>query len=730
MGKSHILIVDDDESMVKTLVGILRDEGFVVSCVSNGNQALAFVHTEVPDLILLDIWLPGMDGIETLRALKRMCADVEVIMMSGHGSIKAAVEATKLGAFDYVEKPLSVDGLVLTVRRALHHREFRRHKGTLSLHRSQTPSLIGDSPQIKMIRQQVGYAWVCDEPVLIQGEPGSEKEWIARLLHKGSERREGPFVYFHSAGLSGIAMERMLFGVIGDLESWERAPSRGYLELANGGTIFLDGIDFLQHEIQDKLLQAMTTRMLQRVGGKIPIPHNVRLIASCDTALDQLQAQHRLLPGLAKQFQLCIEVPPLRERKADIPALVHHFLRVFATRYGDPLKEIDDEAMAVLLQYDWPGNVEELKCIIEQMVVAVPASRLGAPEVSAAIRDACPHKFPWDHSWRTSYPGMGRDGDHTSISNHRQHQNRRLGKTPRSLQSLRPRINTGQGVSPQVHPARQRKQRTLRRSMVIYGQGLQSGLKTGMILSPLPPNSGILFRCITTGEMIPASIDCVESTDFSTSLRKGRFSARTVEHLMSVLHAYRISNLLVKISDEVPIMDGSAADLCRLIEEGGIEEQEVPAEEFIVDRCYHVDALESQAKSIMIEPYDGFRVTYRLDYPQPLGVQEFTYEHRDGASYRREIAPARTFAFVREVEKMHNLGLVAGGRLNNVILLDDGKIVNSVRLRFPDECARHKVLDIIGDLYLLGMPIRGHVRANMTGHTENVALVRTLRDVM
>ena len=271
------------------------------------------------------------------------------------------------------------------------------------------------------------------------------------------------------------------------------------------------------------------------------------------------------------------------------------------------------------------------------------------------------------------------------------------------------------------------RQRTLCRSVVLYGQGLQSGLKTGMILSPMPPHSGILFRNITTGHTMPASVDFIESTDFCTSLKQGCLTARTVEHLMSALHAYRITNVLIKISDEVPIMDGSADAFCHLIEEAGIAEQDAVMEEFIVDRCYAVGQVRADAKFILVEPYDGFRVTYRLDYPPPLGVQEFSYEHTDSTSYRCEIAPARTFAFVREVERMQELGLIPGGRLTNVVLIGEEKIINSTPLRFPDECVRHKILDIIGDFYLLGKMVRGHVHANMTGHTENVALVKQLR---
>jgi UDP-3-O-acyl N-acetylglucosamine deacetylase len=443
MDTGRILIVDDEESIVQTLTGILRDEGFEVLWAGDGDQALLLIQTTPPDVVLLDIWLPGQDGIELLQALKETHTDTEVIMMSGHGNIETAVKATKLGASDYLEKPLSLESVLLAVNQALSR------------------------------RQQLGY-------------------------------------HTTSAHVS--------------------------------------------------------------------------------------QQQTHVLRTSARGWQRHV------------------------TAYG--------------LQ-------------------------------SAAL------------------PGQS-----------------------------------------------QQKQRTLRRSVVLYGRGLQSGLKTGIILSPLPPNSGIIFSNITSGETLPASIDFVESTDFCTSLRKGRITARTIEHVMSVLHAYRIANLLIKISDEVPIMDGSAVDFCALVEEGGIVEQDAVAEEFIVDQCYHIGEVKPEAKFILVEPYDGFRVTYRLAYPPPLGVQECAYEYRDGASYCREIAPARTFAFVRDVERMHELGLVAGGRLNNVVLIDDEKIVNSVPLRFPDEFARHKILDIIGDLYLLGQPLRGHVRANMTGHTENAALVQKLRATM
>lgn len=277
-------------------------------------------------------------------------------------------------------------------------------------------------------------------------------------------------------------------------------------------------------------------------------------------------------------------------------------------------------------------------------------------------------------------------------------------------------------------PQGKRRQRTLRRPVVLHGQGLQTGLRTGVVLAPLPPNSGIVFHDLATGERMPALVDFVTSTDFCTSLGKNGVSAWTVEHLLSALCAYGVTNVLVKLSSEVPIMDGSALAFAQALAEAGIEEQPATVEELVVDRCYTVG--QSPFRSLVIEPYDGLRVTYRLQYPPPIGVQEVSYEHRDGSSYRREIAPARTFASVQDVERLHALGLVAGGRLNNVILLDGGRVINTTPLRFPDELARHKILDLLGDLCLLGRPVRGHLRASMTGHTENIALVRCLRQAL
>jgi UDP-3-O-[3-hydroxymyristoyl] N-acetylglucosamine deacetylase len=271
------------------------------------------------------------------------------------------------------------------------------------------------------------------------------------------------------------------------------------------------------------------------------------------------------------------------------------------------------------------------------------------------------------------------------------------------------------------------KQRTLKKSIVTSGQGLHSGIKTGLIFHPLPPNSGILFTGIFGDARVPAHLDYVGSTGYATTLRTKEFAVGTVEHLLAALHSYGISNLLVKVQGEIPILDGSAAEFCNLLEEAGIQEEDEEWSDLVVDKRYRVGT--EGGESISIEPSEIFSVRYILDYPKPVGSQEHTYVYKTSGFFKEEIAPARTFGFLKDIEKLQQLGLVNGGKLNNCILIDDEKIINT-DLRFPNELARHKVLDIIGDFYLLGRPIRGAITARMTGHSDNIALLRELRKGM
>jgi len=447
MTTKKVLVVDDEESVVQSIEGVLEDEGFRVAKARSGEEAIKVFQEEEPDVTLLDIWLPGMDGIEVLKRFKWMVPECQVIMISGHATISTAMTAVKLGAFDFIEKPLSLDVLLMTIYRALDR----------------------------------------------------QKELAAQ--------RSGEIVTEESS---------------------------------QGRKIF------------------------PKEAGELPAPSS------------------------------------------------------------DPIRE------------------------------AVPLAM----------------------------------------------------KAPRR-----------KGIS-------SLPQRTLKQSMVLYGTGLFSGKKTGLLLQPLPPHSGILFGNVSSDEVVPAHVDYVETTEFATSLKKGRAIARTVEHLMAVLHAYRITNLMVKMIEEIPVMDGSALEFCKIVEEAGVEEQEEKVDELIIDR--RLETVQKN-KSLVVEPADVFSVRFFLDYPPPIGQQMLDFALEDEAAFRDQIAPARTFGFVKDAEMLGRMGRLGGGRLHNFILVDEEKIVNT-ELRFPDEFVRHKILDLIGDFYLLNRPIRGRVTAHLTGHTENITLVKKIQE--
>lgn len=421
-----ILLVDDEDGVRESVGEVLRDEGYRVVDTADGTQVLRLIRQERPELVLLDIWMPQVDGIGLLKEIKSQEPDLNVVMVSGHGNIHTAVTATKFGAFDFLEKPVSLEGLLLTVRRAL-----------------------GES----------------------SSNPGEKK----------------------------------------------RTRAKGKTETKRG---------------------------------------------------------------------------------------------------------------------------------------------------EAAALHAVPAKI---------------------------------------------------------------KQKTLKKSVVLSGQGLHSGVKTGLILHPLPAHSGVRFTGISGEATVPAHLDYVGSTGYATSLRTQGFAVGTVEHLLAVLHSYGIGNLLIKVQGEVPILDGSALEFCQAIEEAGIQEEDEEIAEIVVDRPYRVDA--KGGESITMEPAETFSVHYELRYPAPVGEQQYRYNHRGAQSFREEIAPARTFGFLKDIAKLQTMGLANGGRLSNFILIDDEKIVNT-ELRFPDEFARHKILDILGDFYLLGRPLRGAIHARMTGHSDNIALLRKIREGM
>ena len=303
---------------------------------------------------------------------------------------------------------------------------------------------------------------------------------------------------------------------------------------------------------------------------------------------------------------------------------------------------------------------------------------------------------------------------------------RALGKAPRHPTAAQRAAAAAAADSSAVRTTRKIPARTIRQSVVAHGRGLHSGVRTGIILHPLAPGSGIVFGPLSSDMLIPATVEYVQSTGYATSLYREGTGVKTVEHLLSALHGYGITNLLIKMQGEVPILDGSALEFCQLLDSAGIVEQDEEVEALSVDRTYQVGD-HSAGKFLRIEPSEQLEIDYCLEYPEPVGRQEFHYVQRDADGYRETIAPARTFGFLKEIEALEEMGLANGGRLNNCLVIGEQGIINPP-LRFEDELVRHKILDLLGDLYLLGQPIRGRVTAYRTGHGDNIALLRAIRE--
>jgi len=423
-----VLIVDDEPGILEQLSQLLREEGYQVLTAASGEEALEVHASQRPDVVFLDIWLPDRDGLETLVALLEIDPAAAVVMISGHGTAPTAVKAIKMGACNYLEKPLSLQGVLAAVADALEHRRVR------------------------------------------QGAPPT------------------------------VAAE-------------------------------------LEHAVRSEYREALA--------------------------------------------------PP--------PAI--------------PLLRVSDQP-----------------------------------------------------------------------------------------------------------------QRTIRTSAVIYGLGLHSGKRTGMVIQPLPPDSGVHFLTLPGGARIPAHISATSDTDYATTLSGGGETIRTVEHFLAVLHAAGVTNLLIKVHGEIPVLDGSALEFCHRLEAIGIVDQEAPRLEVVVDRSVR---LEQGSRYLELSPAEKFSVSYQLRYPPPVGEQFFEFTLSSFEAFKEQIAPARTFGFLRDLKMINELGLGSGGRLDNFILVGEDSVINT-ELRFPDEFVRHKILDIIGDLYLLGYPFRGRVTARFTGHRDNVEIQRRL----
>jgi two-component system nitrogen regulation response regulator NtrX len=383
----HILIVDDEPAIQSALRGVLEDEGYRVTAVGSGTEAIGVVGDEAPDIVFLDIWMPGLDGLDTLAEIKRTRPETAVVMISGHATIETAVKATRLGAYDFIEKPLSLDKTLVTVTRTLEHARLERENASLREKLDERSQIIGESAVIRALREQIAMAAPTNGRVLIYGENGSGKELVARAVHALSARADRVFVEVNCAAIPEELIESELFGHEKGAFTGAHSRRRGRFELADGGTIFLDEIGDMSLKTQAKVLRALEEQSFERVGGKDTIKVDVRVIAASNRDLPALIRLGRFRDDLFYRLSVIpIEVPPLRARTEDIPLLVDHFIRVFSAGNGRRVKTLSGEALAYFLAYDWPGNVRELRNMVERLVIMAPRDVIDAEDVPAPLR--------------------------------------------------------------------------------------------------------------------------------------------------------------------------------------------------------------------------------------------------------------------------------------------------------------------------------------------------------
>ena len=369
---STILVVDDEASIRQSLSGLLSDEGFEILTASNGYEALKVIDAESPDLVLLDIWMPGMDGIETLKEIKKESPYIQVIIITGHGTIETAVQATKLGAFDFIEKPLSIDKVIVAINNALNFRRLEEENKYLRKKTLERHSINGNSPAVQELKKQIMTAAPSDTWILISGENGAGKELVARTIHQLSSRAAEPMVDVNCAAIPDELIESELFGHEKGAFTGATAKKRGKFELASRGTIFFDEIGDMSLRTQGKILRVLQEKQFQRVGGNRTLDLDVRVIAASNKRLEEEIDKGRFRKELFYRLNVIpIHVPPLRERLEDVPMLVETFLSESARKNRSPKKKMTPEALELLCGYHWPGNVRELKNLIERLAIMV-----------------------------------------------------------------------------------------------------------------------------------------------------------------------------------------------------------------------------------------------------------------------------------------------------------------------------------------------------------------------
>jgi len=377
MTESVVLIIDDEEGILESLSGIFEDEGYNVLTSVSGEDALRILKEQNPDLILLDVWLQGIDGIQTLKEIKSLKPDIPVIMISGHGNIELAVKATRMGAYDFLEKPLSLERVLLAAQRALEKQTLEMEYKALKQDLIKKWRLIGNSQRMRQLREQIEMAAQSNSRVLILGESGSGKELVARMLHEKSKRAGKSFIEVNCAAIPQELIESELFGHEKGSFTGAFEKKKGKFELADEGTLFLDEVGDMSLSTQSKVLRVIETQEFQRVGGSRNINVDVRIITATNKDLIEEVKKGNFREDLLFRLNVIpIVIPPLREKKEDIPELVEYFLEYFASEYGQKSKKITPEGLKMLEAYDWPGNIRELRNVIERLVIMNPSNTI------------------------------------------------------------------------------------------------------------------------------------------------------------------------------------------------------------------------------------------------------------------------------------------------------------------------------------------------------------------
>src|SRR5271170_3201467 len=403
-----ILIVDDEAGIRESLGSILRDEHYSVDAVESAEAGLQRIAQGEFDVVLRDVWLPGMDGMEALGRIQGLPGAPAVIMISGHGTIETAVRATKLGAYDFIEKPLSLEKINVLVRNAVQQRRLEEENQLLRGELKHRYEVLGDSVPMKAMRQQIAVTAPTNGRVLIYGESGVGKELVARALHAASLRNKGPFVEVNCAAIPEDLIESELFGHLKGSFSAASEDKIGKFEKANGGTLFLDEIGDMSLRTQSKVLRVLEEQRFEPVGSSQTMTVDVRVLAATNKHLENEISRGAFRQDLFYRLNVIpFVVPPLRERLRDIPTLANHFLNEFSVAYGKKIRELSDAAMDVLLRYPWPGNVRELRNLVERLVIVCPQAKIEPhhlpPELFRGAAESPQQPYNTLHEARSAY---------------------------------------------------------------------------------------------------------------------------------------------------------------------------------------------------------------------------------------------------------------------------------------------------------------------------------------